>query len=163
MWEKIKGAGGVVLGLGILVAIFLLIGLLLVGGAWLSAKIYPWLQIISGITLVVLVVLFLPLSFFGRTRVFAGNGFFIASYVFGLTLWVWGFLLTYVLWGGFAVIVGLFIFGVGVIPIAILATLFKGMWSTLGELLFLTVLVFGLRFLGFWLLSKATREQVEPS
>lgn len=178
MWEKIKlvgggligavgggliGAGGVVIGIGIFVAILLLIGLLVEGGAWLSAKAYPWLQTISAITLIVLVVVLLPLSFFSRTRSFSGSGILISSYVFGLTLWVWGFLLTYVLWGGFAVILGLFLFGVGVVPIAMLATLFKGMWPTLGELVFLTVLVFGLRFTAFWLLAKATRGQMEAS
>ena len=79
----------------------------------------------------------------------------IASLVFGFTLWVWGLLFTYHLWGAIAVFIGLFLMGVGVVPIAMLATLFKGMWSTLGELVLLTVLTFGTRFAGAWTAAKA--------
>lgn len=58
------------------------------------------------------------------------------------------------LWGGIAVFIGLFLLGVGVVPIAMLATLFNGMWSTLGELFLLLILTFGSRFLGIYLVEK---------
>lgn len=145
MWEKIKGAGWVVLCLGFFVLIVLLIGLFIHGGAWLGAKVYPWLESISSVALVVTVLILLPLSFIHRTRGFASVSLLVVSYVFGLSVWVWGLLLTYHLWGAWAVFLGLFFLGVGVVPIAMLATLFKGMWPQLGELIFLTVLVFGLR------------------
>ena len=82
--------------------------------------------------------------------------------MFGFTLWVWGLLLTYDLWGAIAVLVGLVLLGVGVVPIAMLATLFKGMWLTLGELVLLTVLTFGTRFAGAWAASKAQEELKNP-
>ena len=44
-----------------------------------------------------------------------------------------------------AVILGLFMAGIGVVPIAMLATLLKGMWGPLVELLLLTILTFGSR------------------
>jgi len=157
MWEKLKGTGAIALGFAFIVGVFLFIGLIVRGGAWLSVKAYPWLQAVSALTLLVMILVLLPLSAFRRTRAFAGNGFVVSSYIFGVTLWVWGFLLTYVLWGAFAVIVGLFLLGVGVVPIAMLATATKGMWPTLGELVFLTMLVFGSRFFGIWLLSKTYR------
>src|SRR5438046_9731864 len=56
----------------------------------------------------------------------------IVSYVFGATLWVWSLLLTYTLWGGFWLFIGLFMAGVGVVPLAMIATFFKGMWAELG-------------------------------
>jgi len=158
MWEKIKGAGWVVLGLGFFVLIALLIGLFIHGGAWLGAKVYPWLVSISSIALVITALILLPLSFIRRTRGFASVSLMGTSYVFGLSLWVWGLLLTYHLWGAWAVFLGLFFLGFGVVPIAMLATLFKGMWPQLGELLFLTVLVFGVRTYSFYVAQKADRE-----
>ena len=158
MWEKIKGAGVVALGLGFIVLIALLIGLFIHGGAWLGAKVYPWLMFISTITLVVTVLVLLPLSFIQRTRGFASVSLLVASYIFGLSLWVWGLLLTYHLWGAGAVFLGLFLFGVGVVPFAMLATLFNGMWSQLGELVFLTVLVFGVRAYSIYVAQKVDSE-----
>ncbi|MBI4619907.1 MAG: hypothetical protein HY739_07075 [Desulfobacterales bacterium] len=157
MWEKIKGAGAAILGIGFFLVIVLLIGLFIHGGAWLSAKVYPWLTIAFSITFGIALFILAPLGIFRRTRGFSGNGMVISSYIFGLTLWVWGFLLTYTLWGGLAVFIGLFLFGVGVVPIAMLATLFKGMWLTLCQLLFLTALTFGSRILGVFLLGRSER------
>lgn len=158
MWDKIKGAGAVVLGIGIFIGIALLIALFIHGGAWLGEKIYPWLVAISAFVIAIVVLLLLPLALFRKTRGFSGLGIIIASYVFGLTLWVWGLLLTYYLWGAIAVFIGLFLMGIGVVPIAMLATLFKGMWSTLGELVLLTVLTFGARFGGAFLIAKSESE-----
>ena len=155
MWEKLKGVGWGVAGLAILVAFALLVALFIHGGAWLGEKIYPWLVWISSLALVILLFVLLPLGVFHKTREFAGNGMLIASWVFGLTLWVWGLILTYHLWGALAVYIGLFFFGVGVVPMAMFATLFKGMWSTLGELVFLTILTFGSRLVGAFVRTKA--------
>jgi len=158
MWEKIKGAGAVVLVLGIFILLALLIGLFIHGSAWLGAKVYPWLVSISSITLAVTVLILFPISFIRRTRGIASVSLLIASFVFGLSLWVWGLLLTYHLWGAWAVFLGLFLFGIGVVPIAMLATLFKGMWPQLGELVFLTVLVYGVRAYSIHVAQKADRE-----
>jgi hypothetical protein len=56
------------------------------------------------------------------------------------------------------VFLGLFLLGVGVVPIAKHATLFKGMWLQLGELVLLTVLTFGLRAYSIYLDQKTDRE-----
>ena len=158
MWEKIKGAGTFVLGLGFIVLMALIVGLFIHGGAWLGAKVYPWLVSISLITLVVTVLVLFPLSLIHRARGFASVSLLIASYVFGLSLWVWGLLLTYHLWGAGAVFLGLFLFGIGVVPIAMLATLFNGMWPQLGELVILTVLVLGVRAYSMYVAQKADQE-----
>jgi len=93
-------------------------------------------------------LILLPAGIFKKIRPYAGIGLFISSYVFGLTLWLTGLLITYVLWGIWAVIIGLFILGIGVVPIAILATLFSGVWSMFGFLLFMVFVTFGTRVLG---------------
>src|SRR5437867_3865617 len=161
MWDKLKSAGAVIAGIAFLIGLLLLSGLFIHGSARVGEKIYPWLATVSGYALVVVIFVLLPLAFYRKTRVVSGIGMMIASYVFGLTLWVWGLLLTYNLWGLLAVFIGLFMFGVGVVPIAMLATLFKGMWSTLVQLVLLTVLTFGTRFAGMWITSKAQLDQTK--
>lgn len=155
MKETLKNIGWSILGFAFLIGLILVAVLLIQGGVWLSSKLYPWLVGISGITLTIMIFVLLPNAIFSETPRFAGNGMVIASYIFGATLWVWSLLLTYVLWGGMALFIGLFMFGVGVVPIAMLATLSKGMWPTLGEIVFLIVLTFGSRFWGFYLLARA--------
>lgn len=160
MWEKIKEGLWVVVGIGVLLLILLLVGLFIHGGAWLGAKVYPWLAGISWLTFAVVIFVLLPLSFVRRVRGPASIGLLYSSFIFGLTLWVWGLLLTYHLWGGWAVFLGLFLFGVGGVPFAMLATLFKGMWPQLAELIVLTILVFGVRAYSFYVAQKADREIV---
>ena len=130
------------------------------GSAWHGEKVYPWLAIISLLAVGAALLLLLPLSFIRRTKPFAAIGFLIASYILGLTLWVSGLLITYNLWGAFAVFVGLFLLGVGVIPIAMLATAFNGMWGLegIGGLILHAAFVFGFRAYSIYLANKA--EQV---
>lgn len=139
----------------IFIAIISIPVLFILGSVWLSTKVIPWLNLASEITFFVILILLLPLSIFPKTRSFAGSGMIFLSFIFGLNLWFLGLLLTYALWGAIAVIIGLFIIGIGVVPIAMLATLFNGMWKELGILFLLTFLTFGVRFLGFYLIEKA--------
>src|SRR5437867_8047944 len=144
MKQTLKNIAGTIGGLGLIIGFLLITALLAVvfieGVASVSAKLYPWLIDISGVTFAITLFVLLPNAVFSATPRFAGSGMIIASYIFGASLWVYSFLMTYALWGGFALIVGLFFFGVGVVPIAILATLFNGMWSAVGELMLLTAL-----------------------
>ncbi|MGI8437322.1 MAG: hypothetical protein ACR2NX_10525 [Chthoniobacterales bacterium] len=157
----LKAIGRVALWLAIMVGTVLLVTMFIRGGAWLSDKLYPWLVGLSALALAFSVLALLPLAAFRETRGYSGVGFYIVSYVFGVTLWVWSFLTTYVLWGGIAVIIGLLMVGVGVLPIALLATAFKGMWSLFGELLFVTVATFATRGFGLYLASRDQRYRDE--
>ena len=164
MKETLKNLGSCLLYIVIFIGVILLIPLFLKGGLWLSVIIYPWLVLISLITFAICILILLPLAIFKGTRGASGIGFFIASYIFGATTWVWSFLLVYILWGVFVLIIGLFIAGIGVIPIAMLATLFNGKWSEFGQLALSVVLTLGFRFLGIYLVEKSDeakrREQV---
>ena len=64
-----------------------------------------------------------------------------------------GFLITLSTWGTFAVVLGLLIAGIGVVPIAMLAALTHGEWMILLELVILTVLTFGCRVFSQWIMS----------
>ena len=54
-----------------------------------------------------------------------------------------GLLLTLNIWGMGVVFIGIVLGGVGVVPIAMLATLIEGMWGPLIELALLTIATFG--------------------
>lgn len=148
MNDNLKNAGYAFFGIGVAIIVILIIVLLIEGGVWLGEKILPILSIVSGFAFLVSLFIFLPLGLFKKTRGAGGTGLYYASYVHGLSLWVAGFLLTYALWGTVALIIGLFMLGVGVVPIAMLATAFAGEWSIFFQLLILLVLTFGSRGLG---------------
>ena len=158
MWEELKGAGLVVGGIAILVGMFLVGVLLLRGAVWVGERVYPWLIDIAWIFLAISVLILAPLALLRRTRQISAIGFLVASFAFGATAWVLGLLLTYSLWGLVALIIGLAMVGIGVVPIAMLATLFNGKWEYFFELVVLVVLTFGCRFLALYLSERAERE-----
>ena len=146
--------GTYILGAVIMLAVFSLPVLFIVGGVYVGEKILPWLMALSIIAIGVCIVILPLFTLFSVTRAWAGLVFAMVSYVFGITGWFIGLLLTWMLWGGLAVLIGLFIFGVGVVPIAMLATLLKRMWPELGLLFLVVLLTFGSRFLGLFLIKS---------
>ena len=140
--DVLAGLGGLLI-MGTLLLVGATIGAVFIfGSAWASSKLLPWFSVLTWIAFGLVVFVFLPLAIPKATRGFSSIALFIASYVFGATLWMEGLLLTLFIWGIGAVFIGLFIAGVGVVPIAIIATLLKGMWVPLIELVLLTVMTF---------------------
>ncbi len=160
---KLKDAGSWLLGIVGILAMIAIPVLFLVGAEWMSKRLLPWFILASTLAFFFVIFVAMPLSFFRRCRGFASLVALVASYVFGATLWMWGLLLTLTLWGTWAVVVGLFMMGIGVVPIAMLATLFRGLWSILGQLVVLIVLTFGFRFYALWIggLDDAREEAVD--
>lgn len=144
----LTGTGSVVLGCATVLATLLLGGLFVYGGARLAAVVYPWLGAAAGFVFVLVVPILLVLALFRRTRSFAGSGLYVCSFLFGAVIWIWSLLLSYNIWGPFAVIIGLFLVGIGIVPVAILATLINGMWAESSQLLLGVILVFLVRFVG---------------
>ena len=60
-----------------------------------------------------------------------------------------------------AVFIGLFLAGIGVVPIAIIATAIEGEWTVVGELIFLILLTYGSRYFGFKLAERADELEYE--
>lgn len=150
-----KDIGGVVVGIAFFLGMITLGIVLLTGAAELSVWALEWTPAVFGVVFWVVVLLLLPLALIPPARGFAGGGILIASYIFGGVLWVWSMAFTYEVWGLVAVIIGLFIFGVGVVPIAMLAALLNGQWELLGMFALLIAITFGSRILGYWLAEKA--------
>jgi len=122
---------------------------------FIFGKIYPWVSDIALLFFLLDVIIFLPISFFKKARKFSGLTITYSSYLFGLQLWLSGLMITLGTWGIWAVIIGVLMLGVGVIPIALIATLSRGMWRPFIELLLSIVLIFGCRALGAYILHRS--------
>jgi len=153
--EILGTVGGSIIGIGFLLLITFLIAVFIKGSLWIGTNVLPLLSIIMWIVFLVDILVVLPLALFRKTIGISGVGLFISSYIYGITLWFWALLLTYVIWGALALIIGLFIVGVGVVPIAILATIIKGQWATLAQIIFLLILTYGSRALGLYFSERA--------
>lgn len=151
--QRRSGFGGVFRGLrGLVLAgiIFILVPLLLLaaiilGVGFLGERILPLLLDIVVPTLAVAVFILVPLALLERTKHIAVSLLQIASIVYGITAWLLGFLVTLQYWGVFAVILGVVVFGIGVIPLGFLAAIFHTDWQALLDIVVLVVLAYGFR------------------
>jgi hypothetical protein len=158
MKDNLKAIGGCLSFALIATCFFALTGLFFVGAARFGDIILPWLFWISAVGICLCIVVYFPLSFFRFSRGFTAIGLLITSYVFGATLWVWCLLIAYSLWGLMAVLIGVLFMGIGVVPIAMLAMLFHGEWSTLGQVVLLAFFTWATRFWSFALVVKEGNE-----
>jgi len=138
--------GSILFGICFLIAIGIISGIFIYGATWVSAKLLPWFTDLSLFVFIIVIFILLPLAISKSTRELSSIGLFIASYVFGITLWMKSLLLTIKIWGVSAVVIGLIFLGVGIVPIAMLATLIKGMWNHFFELIFLIIITYACRF-----------------
>ena len=150
MFERLKHLSGLALGAAILLCMLALPVLFIMGSLWAAEHLFQPLVVAGWIALAVDMVL-LVVSIIPAARSFCGIAIFLSSYIFGAVGWLLGFILTYALWGLWAVILGMLMFGGGVVPFALLATLFKGMWEPFFSVIALVVLTFGARLLGLFI------------
>jgi hypothetical protein len=155
MIEGLKNIGGFVIGIGALLLLLLISALMINGAVWVGEHVLQWLINLTWIAFAINLVILLPLALFRKTGMFGGIAMYFSSFLFGLTLWFLGLLLTYFTWGFFGVFVGLMLGGIGVVPVAMLAMLLNGEFFVLFILVLLTVLTFGSRFLGIYLAGRA--------
>jgi len=143
--ESVKSFGNLLLGIAIFIFLIFISYLIFVGSLKASEVLLPLFAKVSVILFLLNIFVFLPLAISRKIRPMAATAIFISSYIFGATLWMEGFLLTLAIWGIGAIIIGFLIVGIGVVPIAILATLIKGLWPQFIELVLLTILTFSCR------------------
>jgi hypothetical protein len=112
-------------------------------------KAYSFLLPVAWVGVAIVVLVLLPMALFRVTRTAAGTGIFFSSYLFGLTTWFLGATITFVTWGWVGLLIGLFIAGIGVVPIGILAAFISLKEPTLGfSLIAMVVMVFATRMGG---------------
>ena len=145
--SALTSAGLSVMGCLLMIVILLVLPVLFLKGAiWAAEHVLPPLILVGWVALAFDILLLLPLALVKVLRPWCAGFILLSSLLFGLISWFLGLILTYTLWGIGAVIVGLFLLGVGVVPFALLATLFKGMWSQFFTVAVLVILTFGSRF-----------------
>jgi hypothetical protein len=79
---------------------------------------YEFLLPLCMIALALVLVFLVPLAFWRKSRAFSGGGLMIASYFFGVTVWILSFSVTLSTFGWIGLFFGV-ITGIGVFPIAI--------------------------------------------
>ena len=158
--SALKAIGGVILGIVIFLGISLAAILFFIFGTAIAFHIAPFIYWLSGILLVIdIIALFAAITY--PARVVSGVILYISSYVFGLATWIYGLAVTLSLWGFLAVIIGLFLGGVGVVPIGMLAAIFHGKWDIFLTLLVMTVVTFVTRIIGMLLAENSTKNNVD--
>jgi hypothetical protein len=88
MKDLLKGIGGLLIGLAFIAALTFLVALFIKCGAWASAVILPFVNLLSWFTISVTILVSLPLSFFKKTKL------------------AQGFLWTYNIWGIVGFLIG---------------------------------------------------------
>ena len=86
-----------------------------------AVGVYSFVLPLSWIGIVICVVVLLPMAVFQGTRRQAGAGLMMASWLFGVTTWTLGAVVTFATYGWVGLLIGLVFFGVGVVPIGIFA------------------------------------------
>jgi len=148
MKKIFNNVGGYILGISILLAFtivkyFSIHALVIVADSvlnWLNW--FPWKLFVADL------LILLPLGFFYKTRKIAAIGMILSSVFFGIILWLESLYLTYSIWGAIWVYIGLFFLGIGVFPIAILATIFSGSFIDFGGLIIYVAFILVTRLLG---------------
>ncbi|MCK9623101.1 MAG: hypothetical protein M0R47_21515 [Methylobacter sp.] len=158
--ETLKSIGGAVLGIIIFIGIIVGAILLFTLGVQASVVIAPYVYAIAGILFFVNIITLLS-AIIPNARGAAGWILFISSYIYGLATWIYGLLVTLSLWGVLAIIIGLFLGGVGVVPIGMLAAIFHGRWDIFFTLLILVILTYGTRMVGMALAESHERRSQE--
>ena len=118
---------------------------------------FDWAPSIVGVTFAVSVFIFSPLALFRRTRAIAGVEYIVASYIFGTVLWIFGAIFTFVYWGWIGFVAGLFLFGVGVVPMGFVGLALRHEWAELGDLGLILLLTLVTRFAGAAYLANAEK------
>jgi len=144
--------------------ILVVIGLFLRGVVWASQSTLVWLIHAAQIAFALCVLVFLPFCIFKKTRGFAGFGFHMASYVFGTELLAYSCIVAFTIWGYTGLIFGLFLGGVGVVPVALFAALYAAVrhqtqWGLSGDILLMIILTVITWHLGVYLMACAGRER----
>ena len=153
MQKSLNSIGFFVMSIAAIVGCFLIFGLFIRGGVWIADKILPVLLVFATAVFIFNVAVCIPLAFFRRTKEFSGKALFLSSYFYGLLLWLGCLVITFKLWGWLGIIAGLILLGVGIVPIAVIATAVAGLWGLLMHIIVLFLVLWLTKTLGAALLN----------
>lgn len=148
MLKTIKEMMGGTLNLFLFIAIWTLPLIFLMGADWTSKYLLEPLMTTGWTLLAINVAILLPLSIFKKFRPVVGKGIFYTSFIFGFIAWYLSFIYSYLIWGEWGAVSGILLLGVGVVPVALLATGINSHWEPFFTLLIMTALIFVARSIG---------------
>ena len=149
--------GAIVLGIIIALPVVLLLGI-----AEVSVWALDWIPDAIGWATAAGFLLIL-LAIVPAARGLAGSSFTFISLVYLVSMWLYAMAFTYLEWGLVGLVIGVMLFGIGVLFTGALAAIFAGAWTVLGNLAMLFVLFIVARMLGAWLLESADKRAVRKS
>ncbi|MBL8649894.1 MAG: hypothetical protein JNL35_05760 [Sphingopyxis sp.] len=156
---KLRDVGGMAAGFLLMLAFLAIPIIFLMGAAEFSIWALDWIPGAIGIAMLACLAV-LPLAIIPATRGLSSSLFGLISLVFGACLWLYALAFTYLKWGMLGVVIGIMIFGVGVVFTGTLAALISATWVVLGNLAFLFALFVATRILSIWLAHLADQRTV---
>ena len=107
----------------------------------MALKAYALTLLYYEVALMVIVLGFLPLAIWHKTRNAAGVGLLVTSYILGAATWLFCAAVTFGAFGWIGLLIGLLSLGVGVVPFAIIGAIYILDNSGLALGLFILVVV----------------------
>jgi hypothetical protein len=160
MKKVFKAIGGLILGITIFLGIIITTILIVTFGIKIAFAVEPIINIVAAILLILdIVILVLALS--KKLRPIVGIIMVFSSYIMGLSTLIYGFAVTLSLWGMVGVVIGIFMGGVGVIPIGLLAAMFHSQWGPFWSLLISIVLTLATGLAGALLINNSEKMSEE--
>ena len=117
------------------------------GGIWFKETILPLHGLFFAVLLILTFLILIPLMVVKTTRPYSGLVLYQLTYLFGGIAWFYSAHYCLYFIGLFWLIVGLFIAGVGVVPVAVIGSIIKGHWEFLLFVVVQLVATFGCRAL----------------
>ena len=152
--------GSTFIGFLIFCGLMVIGAILIAGAAAVSAFLYPIFNVISAAAVISFFLIILPLSLINSLRSFLAQLTIVLSYVCGVTLWMYSFLVIFNLLGWWAWL--LFVWFQAVAPIAAIGLLLKKQWAAGGSIILTLIIVYGMRFYSLWLAALYERSLTLP-
>jgi uncharacterized membrane protein len=113
--------------------------------AWMERMFSNWLQPGVEISVAIWILPVLPMLLFRKARGWGVTILMYSSYFNGFTCWWYSFMVCYRACGLVWLIIGLFLMGVGVVPLAVIGVAIRGMWPMFWNLILAIALAYGPR------------------
>ena len=162
MQKSLNSIGCFIVAIAAVVGFFLILSLFIRGGVWVADKMLPVLVVFSVGVFIFNIIACIPLAFFRGTKEFAGKAFFLSSYFYGVVLWLGCLVITFKLWGWIGMVIGLVLLGIGIVPIAVIATVIAGLWGIVLHIIVLVLVIWLTRSVGFSLLRDCYAYGTQP-
>lgn len=136
---------GLIKYVAVLVVIVGLLSVVFAGVRFLSGVLIPVLSVVSAAMIMVMIFMLVLSSIVRKYVTVTSFALLIFSYFFGITAWFLGLASTLHYFGFIWVVIGVFMLGIGVVPIGLLALAVNEQWWNFATLLILLIVAYKAR------------------